>query len=105
MSASSEEQIHPRSIITEDDGPIVVCPVCGQQCTHVTEVFTRLGSDGHENQVYKGTVQKGYSSWRRSALVVVFSCEDGHSWELVIQQDKGNNFVEVNRMADDPEMT
>jgi hypothetical protein len=74
----------------------VRCPECGFDYSHVREVFTRFGTDpyggGHP---YPGTVAKGTSRYRRDALVIVFEGECGHLWELVIQQHKGINLLQL----------
>ena len=74
----------------------VACPVCGADYSHVREAGTLLGGD--EGGVYRGTHVLGVTPSRRSALVVVFDGECGHSWELRIQQHKGVNLVEVRRV-------
>jgi hypothetical protein len=74
--------------------PVLRCPVCGYEYTHLREVYTVLGSDQHEAAVYPGTSIKGVSkAWRRDCLVLVFWCEGEHLFELRIQQNKGNTFV------------
>jgi hypothetical protein len=40
-------------------------------------------------------VRRTEHSERRAALVIVLDGECGHAWELVIQQHKGNNYVET----------
>jgi hypothetical protein len=73
----------------------LLCPVCGLDYSHIREVFTRLGSDRHEAQVYVGTQVKEFTEERRSALVIALDGECGHRWNLTIQQHKGNNFVDI----------
>jgi uncharacterized protein YerC len=74
----------------------MICPKCGGDYTHITHVYTRLGSDKLEASIYHGTKQHGTTEERRSALVVEFGCEGGCAFEIVIQQHKGINFVTVN---------
>jgi hypothetical protein len=59
-------------------------------------VFTRMGIDENEAQVYEGTTALGSVEMeRRSCLVIQLRGEnpDGHLWELRLQQHKGNTFV------------
>jgi uncharacterized Zn finger protein len=73
-----------------------ICPVCGDEWSHVREVFTRLGYDRDEAAIYEGTPVKEYSDgWRRSAVVVVVDGECGHVWNFIIQQHKGVNFLRI----------
>lgn len=78
------------------------CPYCRFGYTHIEEVYTRNGTDEHENGAYKGTtIKKGESSGhRRSALVIRFSCEGEHNWNFVIQQHKGHNFLTLEKLPD-----
>ncbi len=74
--------------------PTLLCPKCGQDCSHIRRVFTRFGSDQSEARVYEGTqVLEASRGERRSALVIQIDGECGHSWNLVIQQHKGINYV------------
>jgi hypothetical protein len=77
-------------------GAMVLCPACDWEYSHIREVFTRFGTDRYEGgHAYTGTIAKGVDPrWRRDGLVIVFDGECGHSWELLIQQHKGNNYVE-----------
>jgi hypothetical protein len=75
---------------------LLLCPVCGFDYTHTEAAFTRVGSDECEAGIYVDTKPRGTTEARRSALVCVFDGECGHRWELVIQQHKGNNFIEIN---------
>jgi len=73
----------------------VICPKCGYNYTHVSEVFTRLGVDPCEGGVaYSGTIAKGVvPGERRDCLVIRFEGECGHTFEWQIQQHKGNNYA------------
>ena len=71
----------------------VHCPVCGDDYSHIRDVYTRVGTDPHEAGVYPGTRAQGTTDDRRSALAIVFAGECGHDWELCIQQQKGVNIV------------
>lgn len=89
--------INPKALFTSTnciDGVLMRCPLC--QCpntyTHPIGACTRIGSDYGEASVYRGTDAIGVTGERRSALVVIFRCESGHRFALVIQQCKGENF-------------
>jgi hypothetical protein len=75
----------------------LICPICASDYSHIREVFTRLGSDQHEAAVYRGTQIKSLipGDERRSALVIAFDGECGHRWNLIIQQHKGVNILEI----------
>jgi hypothetical protein len=84
--------------------PTILCPACGfaeRTGTHVRDVFTRMpsGDKAESDGPYIGTRAKGTADkWRRNGLVVVFDCENGCVFELVIQQHKGADFVFVNQL-------
>ena len=73
----------------------LTCPVCRHDYSHIREVFSRLGSDEYEGGIYPGTPIKGVTAYRRSALVIALDGECGHRWNLIIQQHKGVNIVEL----------
>lgn len=85
------------AITTHDDGETTLtCPLCGYGYSHIREVFTRMGSDQYEAGIYAETKVKAITTGeRRSALVIAIDGECGHRWNLIIQQHKGINFVEV----------
>jgi hypothetical protein len=80
----------------------VVCPNCHSDYTHVHHVGTLVGSDEHEAvAAYQGTAPSAATPQRRSAVEIVFSCENCPEYfALVIQQSKGNNLVEVHQNVD-----
>jgi hypothetical protein len=77
----------------------IMCPNCQSDYTHVEHVGTLVGSDQHEAAVaYEGTAPTGATPSRRSAVEIVFSCENCPEYfALVIQQHKGNNLVQVHQ--------
>jgi hypothetical protein len=77
---------------------LLECPICGFNCSHIQRVYTRMGADAGEAEVYAGTGAKGRSGWRRSALVVEFEGECGHNFAMVIQQHKGENYIIMERI-------
>jgi hypothetical protein len=82
----------------------IVCPSCGFDFTHVHHVGTLVGSDHSEAvPAYEGTVPSGATPQRRSAVEIVFSCENcPEFFALVIQQSKGNNLVEIHQNVANP---
>ena len=85
----------PPSGLIEPMSGTILCPLCGDEYSQIGRVFTLLGSDALEAGVYDGTEAVGCTPSRRSALGIEFEGECGHSWSLIIQQHKGNNFVYV----------
>jgi hypothetical protein len=74
----------------------VHCPNSNGDYTHVCHVGTLLGTDPHEAGIYSGTAPTGSTPFRRSAVEIVFMCETcPERFALVIQQHKGNNFVQL----------
>lgn len=73
------------------------CPSCHSEYTHVIRAGTLTGIDKHEAvEVYEGTEQSGVTSARRSAVEIVFECEQCPvKSALAIQQHKGLNLVEI----------
>ena len=76
---------------------IIICPKCKHELTHqiATEIFSRK-EDGEEISTsidaYDGNQSKViYSnpSNRRQGLRIIFRCEDGCKFALVIYQHKG----------------
>jgi len=80
---------------------VLTCPVCGFEYCHVQKVYTIMGSDEYEAGFIEGTQIGGNTAERRSGLGIVVDGECGHKWELVIQQHKGNEFIEYNLMTDE----
>jgi hypothetical protein len=68
----------------------VVCPNCNSDYTHVHHVGTLFGTDQHEAvPAYEGTTPSGARPSRRSAVEIVFNCENCPQYfALVIQQHK-----------------
>ncbi|MCI0682447.1 MAG: hypothetical protein L0Y71_10100 [Gemmataceae bacterium] len=62
---------------SSSDDANVVCPSCGSDYTHVRHVGTLVGSDQFEAVVaYDGASPSGATPQRRSAVEIVFSCEN-----------------------------
>ncbi len=85
----------PSAYTLESSSHVLRCPQCSYDYTHIERVFTLLGSDPQEAAVYEGTKALGKTRSRRSALVIVLNGECGHRWSLILQQHKGNIFVET----------
>ena len=88
--------LNPESIDTRTswNSATLTCPVCGYQFAHIDDVFTRMGTDEGEATRYRGTEVGGTTPSRRSALAISMHCEAGHEFELLLQQHKGNIFLE-----------
>lgn len=89
-----------RSIREGDCGSVVniKCPYCDGNYTHIRHVGTLVGHDKLEAvSSYDGTFTTGATPSRRSALEVVFDCEEcpGRPFSIVIQQHKGINYVQI----------
>ena len=71
--------------------PQIVCPVCGDQYSHVRGAVTLLGNDPDEGGfIYPGTKPAGFVKERRDALAVEVEGETcGHRWLVIFQQHKG----------------
>ena len=87
-------------------GGKLMCPVCGEDYTHVHSVFTSFGTDPEEGgHPIPGTRAHGIRpGWRRDALMITVWCEFGHVWQLILQQHKGQTLVLVKRLPDSAEM-
>jgi hypothetical protein len=81
----------------------IVCPHCGGHYTHIRRVGTLKGSDPYEARTaYAGTRQTGTTPERRSALEIVFACEQcPELFALVIQQHKGINLLQIHTSVPD----
>jgi hypothetical protein len=75
---------------------VALCPVCGDQYTHVQGVYTLLGGDESDG-LYRGShLVARETPYRRDALAVRVQGETcGHRWDIVFQQHKGNTFVRI----------
>ncbi len=75
----------------------VVCPNCNSDYTHVHHVGTLMGTDDHEaTAAYQGTDPSGVSAERRSALEIVFACENCPKlFAVVFQQHKGVSTIQI----------
>jgi hypothetical protein len=90
----TDEQLINRKLFANGT-PILCCPVCGFEATHVQAVYTLIGGDESEG-LYRGShLVARETSYRRDALAVRVHGECGHLWDIVLQQHKGNTFVRV----------
>ncbi len=99
VSATTFSRVFEATEATRDDGTecVMLCPVCGHDYTHPIGAWTLLGDDPWEAGIYAGTQAIGTTDWRRSAIVVAFSCESEHEFAIVVQQHKGNNFCRIEK--------
>jgi len=73
----------------------LTCPICGFDYSHIQNVFTLMGEDEHEAEVFPGTRIGGKTDDYRSALAIEIEGECCHTWRLVIQQYKGVNYLDI----------
>lgn len=94
---------------TRGPSPVLLCPICGDESTHVDGVMIAAGPEDCEQRTtitVKATsgVVKTYSSrptptiaadhGRRHRIALIGWCENGgHKFSLVFAQHKGNTFV------------
>ena len=78
----------------ERDGRKIECPVCNMEYTHIRSVYSRIGGDEGKTP-YPGTY--GVTEevcGRRTGLVVLAQCENGHWFRFILQEQKGINYTE-----------
>lgn len=102
----TETEQYPGIAIAEGDATepqyMLVCPVCGFECTHVRCAYTALGHDKYEGgTAYPGTIARGVTPYRRDCLVITVDGECGHAWEIHIQQHKGTSYVWMEIVANE----
>lgn len=95
----TESQLFDHKLFGE---PILRCPVCGDEFSHVQAVYTLLGGDESEG-LYRGShLVARETPYRRDALAVRVHGETcGHRWDVVFQQHKGNTFVRIDILRPD----
>jgi hypothetical protein len=95
----SDAQLFDRS--SYGDVPVLRCPVCGDQHSHVQAVFTLEGGDESDG-LYRGShLIARETPYRRDALAVRVHGETcGHRWDVVFQQHKGNTLLRVDVLED-----
>jgi hypothetical protein len=78
------------------------CPVCGQWEIHIRSAFARTGIDEYEGgKGYLGVETRGRTTGRRDALCIGAECEFGHSFNIVFQQSKGLELVQIEVLKKD----
>jgi hypothetical protein len=89
------------------DGPSLRCPVCGYDCLHVRSAYARTGVDKNEGgSGYHGVQTQGQTDDRRDALCIGVEGECGHDFNIIFQQHKGSEFIQVEIQDKDlPEYT
>lgn len=84
---------------------VLGCPVCAHEFSHIRAAFTRKGCDPSEAVVYDGTIAREFlTDFRRSGLTIEIDGECGHSWAIIIQQNKGVNTVEWASVVPSPDI-
>jgi len=89
----TDEQLFDRKLLGE---PVLRCPVCGNEFSHVQAVYTLLGGDESAG-LYRGShLVARETPYRRDAIAVRVHGEScGHRWDVVLQQREGNTLVRV----------
>lgn len=96
------------SLLVDEYGqPSLNCSNCRGSYIHLSRVGTLVGRDEYEAvPAIAGTQPVGLTPSRRSALQIVFWCEECHTESaIVIQQHKGNEFLEFRVPATDDKAT
>ena len=92
IESPTDKQLINRSVYGE---PVLACPVCGDECSHVQAVYTLLGGDESAG-LYRGSHLVGRETpYRRDALAMRVSGECGHRWDLVFQQRQGVTLIRI----------
>lgn len=71
----------------------LTCPICDDEYNHQETPYEIYGYENIKNPDPKW-------SGRGNCLVIPFWCENGHKWELLIGQHKGNTFISVHNKTD-----
>jgi|SRR5271157_863004 len=90
----SDELLFDRNFI--NNIPVLRCPVCGDNYSHVEGVYTLIGGD-EGGYLYRGShLVARETDYRRDAIAIRVNGEScGHTWDVVFQQEKGNTLVRV----------
>ena len=81
---------------------LLACPECRCSYTHVEKAYALDGSDPFEGrsefagELY-GVPVGGTTEERRGCLVIQIWCENDHTFEIRLQQRRGETEVEVRR--------
>jgi hypothetical protein len=94
-----EESKQATSSLVDSDGGLE-CPACGGDYTHAQRVYTLCSptADEASDILEFGCPFGGYDTgkYRRSAVVILFSCEScPQPFELIFQQHKGVTVIET----------
>ena len=103
------EYKHPVFKVYDDGNVLIQCPLCGGDYTHMVDSGWLQGSDEVEADAPPNGEIIGFTVHRRHAHAVCFECEMCQkSFSIVIQQHKGQNFVEpghdtrINEKSNEP---
>lgn len=74
----------------KDEGKNIICPICGSENVHMTEVFWVDGYD-----------EGGSSNYRQGHIEITLECEQNwlHKWVYLFGEHKGNVFFDEKRIA------
>jgi hypothetical protein len=97
----TDSQIFDRKLFG-NGAPVLRCPVCGDEWSHVQAAYTLLGGDESDG-LYRGShLVARETPYRRDAIAVRVHGETcGHRWDVVFQQHKGNTFVRIDVLGND----
>lgn len=83
-------------------GDRLTCPICGNQNSHVVSACARKGVDEYESgKGYLGVENRGRTRARRDALCVGVECESGCKFNIVFQQEKGTEYIDIEVLKKD----
>jgi hypothetical protein len=94
IESPTEEQLFNRHF-WNDGSPILCCPVCRFEYSHVQAVYTLLGGDESAGPYRGSHLVARETPYRRDGLAVRVHGECGHRWDIVLQQHKGLTLVRV----------
>ena len=96
----TDEQIFDR-VHFSGGQPVLRCPVCGNEFSHVQAVYTLLGGDESFGLIRGCYLVARETPYRRDAIAVRVHGETcGHRWDVVFQQHQGNTFVRIDVLED-----
>jgi len=75
-----------KSQVHDNWGAQLVCPECGFQNVHISEVEVVHGNSDKSGQAWEG---------RGDALKIHCWCEDGHTWTVRFGEHKGYVFIKA----------
>ncbi len=102
MSNPKQHSSGTAGFIFSGNTRLLACPECLCQYTHVEKAYALEGCDPFEGrsefagELY-GVPVGGVTEERRGCLVIEAWCENDHTFEIRLQQRRGETAVEVRR--------